>query len=291
MKKDLELQRLLDELGLSGPERAEKLRILKEDMSRPVRIVGIGQTGVGKTELLKSIFRISEKHLAGCLAFKGRKEDFDRLETGAVRSVTKEFFSFTIENTEGFRVEFTDGPGLGESGETEDRHLQMWIEEIPHHDLLYWVLDASSRDMAHIQRNMRHILDATKYRDRLVVVLNKVDQILLPIELELNGVVGWDPDLNRPSKALLRLIEERTDDIMEKLEKHIALRREQMVACSARRRWNHGTVLDKILQFLPEEKRLKASRNREVNDFTELMTARGRRIVSGEEDLDPSRRP
>ncbi|HWR83969.1 MAG TPA: GTPase [Candidatus Deferrimicrobium sp.] len=280
-----ELEKLFDALNLSPEDRAEKLRILREDMKKPVRIAGIGQTGVGKTELLKSIFRISEEAISAYLKFKGLKEDFDRLETGAVKSVTKEFFSFTIENPEGFRVEFTDGPGLGESGETDARYIEMWIKEIPRHDLLYWVLDASSRDMAHIQKNIKYVLDRTNYRDRLVVVLNKVDQILLPIEVELKGVIGWDPDLNRPSKALERLIEQRTDDIMDKLEKYIDLKREQMVACSARRRWNHGAVLDKILEFLPEEKRLKASRNREVKDFSELMSPRGRKIISGEEDL------
>ena len=162
---------------------------------------------------------------------------------------------------------------------------EMWIEEIPKHDLFYWVLDASSRDMAHIQQNMKHILNRTGFRHRLVVVLNKVDQILLPIEMELKGVIGWDTDLNRPSKALERLITQRTDDIIEKLTKYIELRREQMVVCSARKRWNHGKVLDKILEFLLEEKRLKASRNREVKDFTELMSARGRQIVRGEVDL------
>lgn len=280
-----ELEKLIDALNLSPEDREAKLRLLREDMLKPVKIIGIGQTGVGKTELLKSIFRVSEDCLQDYLHFKGHREDFDRLETGAVKSVTKAFFSFTIENPEGFRVEFTDGPGLGESREKEAHYQEMWIEEIPKHDLLYWVLDASSRDMAHIQKNMKHILDRTGFRHRLVVVLNKVDQILLPIEMELKGVIGWDTDLNRPSKALEQLITQRTDDIIEKLTQYIELRREQTVVCSDRKRWNHGKVLDKILEFLPEEKRLKASRNREVKDFSELMSSRGRQIVRGEVDL------
>jgi predicted GTPase len=279
------IDKLLDALHLSPEERAKKRATLLDNMKQPVRIIGIGQAGVGKTELLKSIFKISEEVLDDYLKLKGRKEDFEKLETGSVKSVTKKLFSFVIENSEGFRVQFTDGPGLGESTDKEADYLAMWIQEIPKHDLLYWVLDASSRDMAHIQTNMKSVLDETGFRERLVVVLNKVDQILLPIELELKGVVGWDTDLNQPSKALERLIVQRTDDIMEKLVKYIHIDRAQMVACSARRRWNHGAVLDKFLEFLPEEMRIKASRNRQVKDHTELMSPRGRRIVRGDQGL------
>ena len=283
-------EKLFDVLDFTPEERAKKMKILNDDLRIPVKIAGIGQTGVGKTELLKSIFRISEEDITEYLKFKGQKEDFDKLKTGAVKSVTKEFFSFTIKNSEGFRVEFTDGPGLGESGETESRYIDLWIEEIPKHDLIYWVLDASSRDMAHIQKNMKLILDKTNYRNKFIVVLNKVDQILLPLEMELKGVVGWDQDLNRPSKALENLIKQRTDDIMEKLIQYIDLKIEQMVACSARKRWNHGAVLDKILEYLPEDKKIKASRNREVKDFTELMSPRGKQLITKENNSYPKER-
>ncbi len=247
----------------------------------PARIVGIGQTGVGKTELLKSIFRISEDDLSNFRDFKAqREEDFYRLKTGATESVTKDFFSFVIRNDEGFRVEFTDGPGLGENAGTKEKeYLQRWEQKIPGHDLLYWVLDGSSRDIAHFQRNMKRILDATGYRNRLVVVLNKVDQILLPLELEERGVIGWDLDFNRPSKALLRLINERVQDVVDKLTGYVEISHDQIVACSARRRWNHGEVLDKFLYFLPENVKIKVSRLREEKDHTELMSRRAREAV------------
>lgn len=270
---------LLDELNLTEEEKEEKLRILQKDIQIPVKIIGIGQTGVGKTELLKSIFKIAEENIESFLKFKGRKEDFDLLETGSVKSVTKEFFSFTIENDEGFRVQFTDGPGLGESGDKEEDHLNMWIKEIPNHDLLYWVLDASSRDMAHIQKNMKYMLDQTNYRNKLIVVLNKIDQILLPLESELRGLIGWDLDLNEPSRALLNLITERTNDIMEKLTKYVEINRDQMVVCSARKRWQHDLVFDRMIECLPDNKRLKVSRNREIKDTTELMTEEGKKRI------------
>ncbi len=88
-----ELEKILDALNLSPVEREEERRKIEDDMHKPVRIIGIGQTGVGKTELLKSIFKISDKDHK----FSGREEDFHKLETGAVKSVTKKLYSFTIQ--------------------------------------------------------------------------------------------------------------------------------------------------------------------------------------------------
>ena len=161
----------------------------------------------------------------------------------------------------------------------------MWIDEVPKHDMLYWVLDGSSRDIGHIQKNMKKILDETGYRNKLVVVLNKIDQILLPQELEIEGIIGWDLDYNVPTLPLERLIKLRTDDIIEKLEKYADIKREQIVVCSARRRYNHGAVLDKILEFLPEDVRIKVSMNRQVKDPSELMSENARKKIMEDRKL------
>ncbi|PLX01106.1 MAG: hypothetical protein C0594_14385 [Marinilabiliales bacterium] len=265
------IDKLLKELKLSN----EQEEIMKRNMEIPVKIIGIGQTGVGKTELLKSIFRIQKEKIdADSMAYD---RILEKLETGSVKSVTKDFFSFIVTSEEGLKVQFTDGPGLGESKELEDKYLKMWIEEIPKHDMLYWVLDGSSRDIGHIQENMKYVLDMTGYRNNLVVVLNKVDQILLPQDQELKGMIGWDTDFNQPTKNLLKLINHRTDDIIEKLIDYVSLTKDQIVICSARKRWNHGLVLDKMLEYLPEAVRIKASLNREVKDPTELMSLKGKK--------------
>lgn len=249
-------------LGYSDEKIQQMKQKVSNDLKRPVKFIGIGQTGVGKTELLRSIFAVGSDNL----------EDLRRLKTSATKSETKDFFSFQIQSKEGFIVEFTDGPGLGESSDLEEKYLQMWCEEIPKHDLLYWVLDGSSRDIGHIQKNMKYILDRTDYRDKIVVVLNKVDQIRLDRDQVSRGSTGWDVDYNIPSDALEKLIKERTDDVIAKLAKYAGISREQMVICSAYQRWNHDAVLDKLLAFLPPEKRIKASRNRDVKSAAELMS-------------------
>lgn len=263
------LDKLFGLLHLSPEEERKKRAILERDMRKPAKLIGVGQTGVGKTTLLRSIFRIGDEHLE-------RIKDF---KTNPVVSETRVFRSFTIPTPEGFLVQFTDGPGLGESEEMDDHYIPMWIKEIPKHDLVYWVLDGASRDMRHIQQNMKRILDATNYHTRVVVVLNKVDNIELDEEDDADNDGGWSREFNFPTEALEALIKARTDDVIKKLAKYVKISEEQMVVCSARRRWNHGPVLDKLIERLPAEKRIKVSRARDVKDPRELMNPEALREI------------
>jgi predicted GTPase len=87
----------------SDKEKKEKQDKLLRDLQIPVKIIGIGQTGVGKTELLRSIFAIKGE--------TSQENVLDHLKTGSTKAVTKEFYSFTVKNSDGFSIQFTDGPG------------------------------------------------------------------------------------------------------------------------------------------------------------------------------------
>lgn len=253
------LNELFEKAGLDEEEIEEQKQAIRQDMNESVRLIGAGQTGVGKSTLLRSIFAIEEEDIP------------EEITTDATSAETQDFNSFQIQTEDGFTVEFTDGPGLGESIEKDEKYIPQWVDEIQKHDLLYWVLDASSRDISHIQRNMKTILDETEYRDRIVVVLNKVDQIELERD-EQDEHEGWDEDFNVPTPALEKQIERRTNDIVEKLSRYVGISEDQIVCCSALKRWNHGEVLDTLIENLPPEKRIKVSANRDVEGFTELMS-------------------
>lgn len=253
------LDSLFNELELSDEKQDELKNNIESDLNQPVRIIGAGQTGVGKSTLLRSIFDIEDEDIP------------DGITTDATSAETEEFRSFQIENSDGFKIEFTDGPGLGESIERDEKLIPRWVEEVKKHDLLYWVLDASSRDIAHIQTNMKKILDSTGYRDKIVVVLNKVDQIELKREDYKKGVEGWNEKYNVPTDELEEQIERRTEDIIEKLDT-VGIPEDQIVACSALKRWNHGKVLDTLIENLPPEKQIKVSANRDIEDFSELLS-------------------
>ncbi|GMU38598.1 MAG: hypothetical protein EDS66_13835 [Planctomycetota bacterium] len=274
MNKDPEkfLEVLFDKLAWSPEQRREAMEKIVRDRDKPVRLIGIGQTGVGKTELLRSIFRISDNDVSV----------LRQLRTDATKSATKRFYSFRISTDFGFQVEFTDGPGLGEDLQLHAELMQAWINEIPNHDLLYWVLDGSSRDISHIQQNMKSILDATGFRGRFVLVINKVDKIELEQDDRDQGFVGWNEDFNQPTKKLLKQIKRRIGDVIEKFRIYAGVDPEHIVVCSALKRWNHDLVLDKMLALLPPECRLKLNENRDVKSSTELMSPDVRRRVEAE---------
>jgi predicted GTPase len=253
------IDRFINELQIDDSQKNEIRSKIQEDLDKPVKIIGAGQSGVGKSTLLRSIFDIKEDDIP------------NDITTDPTSAETDEFESFQIENEDGFKIEFTDGPGLGESLSRDEELIPKWIEEIQKNDLLYWVLDASSRDIAHIQGNMDKILDQTGYRDRIVVVLNKIDQIELEREDRKKGVEGWNERYNVPSDELEEQIEKRTNDITDKLS-NIGVPKNKIIACSALKRWNHGEVLDKLIDSLPEDKQIKVSANRDVADIRELVS-------------------
>lgn len=250
---------LLEEAPVTDEEK-ERLRTnIQQDLEEPVKIIGAGQAGVGKSTLLRSIFAVEEEDIP------------EEITTDATSAETDEFQCFQIESEDGFKIRFTDGPGLGESIEKDKELIPKWIDEIQEHDLVYWVLDASSRDFRHIQENIRKIMDETGYRDRIVVVLNKVDQIELEESERNEGLEGWNEKYNVPTDELEAQIERRTDDIVEKLSR-VGIPENKIVACSALKRWNHGEVLDTLVESLPPEEQIKVSANRDVADIKELVS-------------------
>ena len=82
------INKVIEALPGTPEEKEQQRRTLEADLGEPVRFIGIGQTGVGKTELLRSIFSIAPSDLSG----------LKELKTGAARATTKTFYSFTIES-------------------------------------------------------------------------------------------------------------------------------------------------------------------------------------------------
>lgn len=259
------LDKLIDSLDISDEEKAIKKKKLIENIEIPVKFAVIGQAGVGKTELLRSIFRIDGTD----------RSVISNLKTGSYKATTKYFYSFIIKNEFDLKIQFTDGPGLGEDMRLEEKYIDMWCDEITRNDILYWVIYGPNRDIAHIQTTMKTILDRTKFHDRIVIVINKVDQFALSEEARAAGNASWDEDLNIPTDELEEIISLRPDDIIEKLARHANVSKDRIVACSALKRWNHGKILDLLVASLPEELRYKVSANRDVKDFTELITEKG----------------
>jgi len=249
--------------SLGEAEKQEFLEEIRQELDKPVKIIGAGQCGVGKSTLLRSIFEINEDD-----------EDIpDWLTDSAVSAETREFRSHTMETDDGFKIQFTDGPGLGESISKDEKYLPQWADQIEKHDLFYWVLDASARGaISSVQRNLDYLLNNTDYENNVVIVMNMVDKIQLPRkERSKHGGDQWNKKYNLPTDKLENQIEKRTEDIQDKLHSNTGVSKDQMVACSALKRWHNDKVLDKFIEQLPPADRVKMLAHRDVSDFTELM--------------------
>lgn len=99
-----------------------------------------------------------------------------------------------------------DGFGFGELEEMDEKYFFMWVEEIFNYDLLYWVFDGVSWDICYIQQNMKCILDLIDYYEKIVVVFNKVDNIELDEEDDVDNDGGWNCEYNYFIEVLERLI-------------------------------------------------------------------------------------
>jgi predicted GTPase len=247
-------------VNVPGDDPTGRIKKFIDDAYRPLKIIGVGQTGVGKSELIKSIFKEKDEDI------KNIDSGIQNIITDNKQSATKDFTTVTITGKNSFQVQITDSVGMGQSEETEETTIQEWIKEIPNHDILYWVLDITNRDIAQTSKNMRRVLNETKYNNKMVLVLNKVDQFVLTEEERNRGLIGWDEEYNLPSRALEEVIYKRTDDIIEKFSK-IGLRRERIIACSALKRWNTGSVFDKFIEILPEDERIKLDSVRKIKSF------------------------
>ena len=115
------------------PQPIQNLLIkhLEDDLKTPVKILGIGKAGVGKTELVKSIFSYYNEH----------KPSETELIVSNIHTGTKDFERIIIQSPLGGQILITDSPGLGEGREKDKVLLTNIINEIKNHDLVYWVFD------------------------------------------------------------------------------------------------------------------------------------------------------
>lgn len=227
----------------------------EKERSEPLKLIGSGQTGVGKTTLIRSIFRISQNQTPP-----------ETLKVGNIDPVTMKFQTVEIIK-DGFILQLTDGPGLGGTFDEmeEEELIKQWIQEIPKHDLLYWVIDASSRDYYHVFRNLKRILDETKFYDKTIIIINKVDDIFL-FDEEKSDKKVWITKDNHPAPELQQVIELKVTKISEHFARKLGIQKEQIIPCSALKGYKVGSVFDAMVKLVPKEKRIKMYKGVEIKE-------------------------
>lgn len=173
----------------------------KELLEKPFRVAIIGQSGVGKSTTLNSVF--------------GLKNYTSDIAEGTTDIVEKIF-----PMRDGFNLSIYDMPGLNNDVDKDEEYEKMYKQILPGCDVIVYVVNAHSRDFGEDCRILKEVVlpicNENKIKDNLIIAINKIDTIgesIDPNDPELK----WNIVDNVPTEKLKVAIKTKLDDIVDKL--------------------------------------------------------------------------
>ncbi|MGQ0775057.1 MAG: GTPase family protein, partial [Pseudonocardiales bacterium] len=153
----------IDNLGQLTHDQREKIqREVRTESIKPLSVVVMGQTGVGKSSLLNSLFCTN-------------------LTVGDFKPTTTEPEPITVQGSTGHPLIFWDMPGIGESEQADDRYLALYREKLIESDVVLWAIHADTRSTLLDSNALRAILSDSPLDEqrtlmaKLTFVLTKAD--------------------------------------------------------------------------------------------------------------------
>lgn len=200
------INRLFDkifQMGNVSKEEQEQVNkaLEKELLERPFRVAVIGQSGVGKSTTLNSVF--------------GLDNYTSNLAEGTTDIIEKIF-----PMRDGFNLSIYDMPGLNNDEDKDVEYEKLYKQILPECDVIVYIINAHSRDFGEDCRILKEIVlpicNDNKIRENLILAINKIDTIgetIDPNDPELE----WDAFNNIPTKKLKIAIKRKLGDITDKL--------------------------------------------------------------------------
>ncbi len=148
---------------------------LIEQRKKPLVVSIMGQTGVGKSTLIYSLFNLDYKN-----------ESLRPNIQNSVHPVTKQVETYHVSGLQGFPLIIHDMPGIGESEETDRATLLQYRDHFLHSDVVLWAIHVDNRSITFDAQALRTMLSdiTTEQRSalmsKLTFVLTKVD-VLQPV--------------------------------------------------------------------------------------------------------------
>lgn len=208
----------------------------KEIKERPFRVAVIGQSGVGKSTTLNSVF--------------GLKNYTSDIAEGTTDIIEKIF-----PMRDGFNLSIYDMPGLNNDIDKDLEYEKMYKKILPGCDVIVYIINAHSRDLGEDCRILKEVIfpicNTNNLNDNLILAFNKIDTIgetQDPDDSELK----WDVEKNQPTEKLKKAIKVKLNNLIEKLiEENLignaeAIKPEQIVFYSAVFNYNLGDFLKAI---------------------------------------------
>ncbi|MEL6672268.1 MAG: GTPase [Bacteroidota bacterium] len=174
----------------------------KAEDERPFSVSIMGQTGVGKSSLLNALFKV-------------------QLKTDPVKPCTKEITRVEIKGSGNQKLWFYDLPGIGESAEADEKHLNQYLEKIQESDVVLWAIHADSHattfELEALQKLFDRLDEVSRisFFSKLTIVLTKADLLAQPawIFWKVSGKKGFI----EPSKQVEEILAAKKDFCKETL--------------------------------------------------------------------------
>lgn len=191
------------EMGKVSQEEQKQVNdaLNKELIERPFRVAVIGQSGVGKSTTLNSVFGLTNY-------------------TSDLAEGTTEIIEKIFPMRDGFNLSIYDMPGLNNDEQKDLEYEKLYQKILPGCDVIVYIINAHSRDFGEDCRILKDIVlpicNNNKVRENLVLAVNKIDTIgesIDPNDPELQ----WDVSENLPTSKLKDAIKTKLGDIVNKL--------------------------------------------------------------------------
>lgn len=230
------LARILGGRVSKEDEQAVMTAIDDEIVNRPFRVAVIGQSGVGKSTTLNSVFGLKNY-------------------TSAIAEGTTDIEEKVFPMRNGFNLSIFDMPGLGCDMDKDAEYEKMYQKILPDCDVIVYIINAHSKDLGEDCRILREVVlpicNANSIKDNIILAFNKIDTIG-ESENPDDPMLRWDVMENKPTEKLKRAIKIKLSDLTDKLiDEHLigasnSINTEQVVFYSAVYNYNLGEFLKAI---------------------------------------------
>jgi uncharacterized protein len=236
------LVRFLDDLAVLDRstyrlDDIEKI-LRRRNLLKPLDILLVGATGVGKSSTLNAIFGKTVAQVG----------ESSRPETKGISANRLHEF-----------LRFHDSAGLGDSVTNDALHAMrikkllnretQAIEDVNYAyiDLVLIVLDAASRDLGTTYKLLIDVVLTNISSSRVAVIINRSD-------IAMSGK-GWNKIKSQPTDSLIDFLDEKAEFLRIQLEAASGSKIQRPVYYSASSNYNVEKVIDLLINIIPQKRR------------------------------------
>jgi len=211
-----------------------KNKIIQNELLRPLDILLVGATGVGKSSTINALFG----------------EEVAKVGYG-VDPETKDIKSFSFHDY----LRLHDSAGLGDGKEADIIHIKNIISKLldkcnigdAFMDLVLVLLDGGSRDLGTSFNLFEQAVLKNIDSDRVIVAINQADM----------GMKGrsWNSAFNFPNDELKNILEDKAISVQRRIKESIGINISKPIYYSAKHNYNIEALYTHIIQHIPKKRR------------------------------------